>query len=100
MTSAISTSLSGLQTATRSLNVSAENIVSSSQSVSGSKGPGVDQINKSATSGSPVVANFNPIPDLISSLVDLKRAEISYKASAQALKVALESEKTLIDQVS
>jgi len=100
MTSAISTSLSGLQSAAQRLNVSAENIVTSSQSVPGSKIPGVDQINRPANSGGPTVVNFNPPADLVSSLVDLKLAEISYKASAQALKVALEIDKNLIDQVS
>jgi hypothetical protein len=100
MTSAISTSLSGLQSATRRLNVSAENIVIGNRSDLDPKESDAEQPTRITNSGGPVGANFNLTSDLVSSVVDLKLAEISYKASARALKVALEIDKNLIDQVS
>jgi len=100
MTSAISASLSGLQSATQRLNVAAQNTVASTSFASGNQQAGAGQISSSAQSGAPVRASFNPLPDLQSSLVDLKLAEVSYKASAKALKVALEIDKNLINQLS
>tara|TARA_R110002110_G_scaffold379868_1_gene590428 strand:- start:258 stop:560 length:303 start_codon:yes stop_codon:yes gene_type:complete len=99
MTSAISASLSGLQSATQRLNVAAENTVKNSTFNTSQQVSGTQEISKSAQSGGPVRANFNPLPDFESSLVDLKLAEVSYKASAKALKVALELNKNLIDQI-
>ncbi len=99
MTSAISTSLSGLQSATQRLNVAATNIVLSGNPEPEKQSTGEVINDKPAQSGSPARINFSPLPDLTSSIVDLKIAEISYKASAKALKVALEIDKHLIDEI-
>ena len=99
MTSAISASLSGLQSATQRLNVAAQNTVKSTSFTTGNQETGAGQISRPAQSGAPVRASFDPLPDLQSSLVDLKLAEISYKASAKVLKVALEIDKNLINQI-
>ena len=99
MTTAISSSLAGLQSATQRLNVAASNIVKSPGLES--RQPKVDGVATENTpkSGSPARVNFSPLPDLTSSLVDLKLAEVSYKASAKALKIALEIDKSLIDEL-
>lgn len=99
MTSAISSSLSGLQSAQRSLTAAATNIVKSGGFNPASQSLEVKNTSSPTASGSPIQANFSPLPDLTSSLIDLKLAEISYKASAEALKVALEIDRNLIDQV-
>ncbi len=100
MTTAISASLSGLQSATQRLNDAAQNTVKSTSFTVGDQQAGAGQINSPAQSSAPVRASFAPLPDLQSSLVDLKLAEFSYKASAKALKVALDIDKNLIDQLS
>jgi len=99
MTSAISASLSGLQSATQRLNVAAQNTVKSTSFTVGNRESDAGQINRPAPGAAPVRASFDPLPDIQSSLVDLKLAETSYKASAKALKVALEIDKNLIDQI-
>ena len=99
MTSAISTSLSGLQSATQRLSVAAKNIVQSGNPEFGKQSTSEIIKTKLAQSGSPARVNFSPLPDLTSSIVDLKIAEVSYKASAKALKVALEIDKHFIDEV-
>jgi hypothetical protein len=81
------------------LNVAAQNTVKSTSFASENPQVARGQISEPGQSGAPVRASFTPLPDLQSSLVDLKLAEVSYKASAKALKVALEIDKNLIDQI-
>ena len=99
MTTAISSSLSGLQSATQRLNVAAKNIVQSSDLGFAKQSVSDVRQERNTTSGSPARINLSPLPDLALSIVDLKIAEISYKASAKVLKVALEIDKQLIDEV-
>ncbi len=99
MTTAISASLSGLQSATQRLNFAAQNTVKSTGFTAENPQAGAGQISQPGQSGAPVQASFTPLPDLQSSLVDLKLAEVSYEASAKVLKVALEIDKNLIDQI-
>jgi len=100
MISAISNSLSGLQSATQRLNVAAEGIVKSGTTAISKQTVSDGQLSPTPNSGGPVRAKLNVLPDLTASLVDLKLAEFSYKASAKALKVVLEIDKNLIDQTS
>lgn len=95
MISAISTSLSGLQSASRRLNLAAEKSVGIN---SGGQKPVAISPLKNGKTGRPNRVNFQAEPDLISAAVDLKFAEISYKASAKVLKVALELEGVFIDE--
>ena len=104
MTGAISTSLSGLQSAAQRINVAAGDIVKSGALTSSNRGgdtgqAGAGQARKSGRSGGPVQINLSPVPDLASSVVDLKLAEISYKASAKALKAVLETQRNFLDQI-
>ncbi len=99
MSTAISASLSGLQSATQRLNDAAHNTVKSASFTVGNQQTEAGQNNSPAQSSAPVRASFGPLPDLQSSLVDLKLAEFSYKASAKMLKVVLEIDKNLIDQI-
>lgn len=96
MISAISTSLSGLQSATQRLNFAAEKSVGIN---SGSQKPVAISPAKNGQIGRPNRVNFHAEPDLISAAVDLKFAEISYKASAKVLKAALELDRIFIDEV-
>ena len=99
MTSAVSSSLSGLRSATRRLNVAAENIVTGQVDRPVGQDSNVTRTKRVPRSGGPVRAGFNPGSNLSSGIVDLKLAEISYRASAKALKVAMEIDKNFIDQV-
>ncbi len=100
MTSAISSSLSGLQSATQRLNQAASNIVRSGDFNPSTQTNVAGPSNQASVSAGPLRANLPPLPDLATSLVDLKLAEVSYKASAKALSVALEIDKKLLDQIS
>jgi len=82
----------GLQAAARSLETAARNIVAASTHADLQSGNGADAAQAShpaaqALSPAPAVPVFE-VPDLGASVVDLKLAEISYKAQIEVLKAA------------
>ena len=99
MNSAIASSLSGLQSATNSFIAAAEKIVSSGATSIASQSSSTSQTTGTLQSGRPLAVNLNPPEELARGIVDLKLAEFSYKASAKVLKVALDLDKTFIDQL-
>ncbi len=102
MTTAISISLSGLQSASQRLNDAAAVITKSGDPKLSEKvappQPGIEGGGDRGNSGRPVAAGSISTDDLTSGLIDLKLAEFSYKASARVLKIANEIEGYLIDQ--
>ncbi len=98
MSSAISIAAGGLQTAARSFETAARTIVAAGNFQAGEATPPAPKATPTGKTQSPPPAS--PVfdtPDLGQGLIDLKLAEISYKAQVEVLKVASSLEDEAID---
>lgn len=107
MSSALSIAATGLQTASRHVETAARSVVSSglgqqasaSQSGTGTSGP-VPNPGTAAPASLPPPTPVFDVPDLATSIVDLKQAEISYKAQIDVLNIASKLEEEAINLVA
>ena len=94
MSSALSIAAGGLRTATVQFESAARDIVSAGTSFQSEQTP---QNDPATSGGAPIsVASF-PVPDLTEGILDLKLAEISYKANAKVFEVAARLEQEALD---
>jgi flagellar basal body rod protein FlgC len=96
MSSALAIAAGGLQAASRSFETAARTIVSAGATATESVGQAAEP---AASGGAPLAAvpPFEEGPDLFEGLIDLKLAEISYKANAKVFAAASRLEDSLLD---
>lgn len=98
MSTALSIAAGGIRTAGGQFETAARDIVRAGTSFQAD--PATATANPATSGGAPIsVANY-PIPDLADSLVDMKLAEISYKANIKVFEVAARLEEAALDILS
>ncbi len=97
MSSALSISAGGIRTATAQFERAASDIVQAGAAASNQASAPADP----STSGGPPLSFASlPVPDLAEGIINLKLAEISYKANARVFEVAARLEETALDILS
>lgn len=94
MSSALSIAAGGLRTATVQFESAARDIVSAGTSFQSEPAP---QSDPSTSGGAPISLASFPEPDLTQGVIDLKLAEISYKANAKVFEVAANLQREALD---
>lgn len=95
MSTALSIAAGGIRTASGQFETAARDIVRAGTSFQADPTTGTSD--PATSGGAPIsVANF-PIPDLADSLVDMKLAEISYKANIKVFEVAARLEEEALN---
>ena len=100
MSSALSIAATGLQTAGRQVETAARSVVSSGLAQQGSTSGSVSNPGTAAPASLPPPPPVFDVPDLATSIVDLKQAEISYKAQIDVLNIASKLEEEAINLVA
>ncbi len=101
MSSALSIAAGGIQVAARSFELAARNVVTAGAATTAQVAAGSQNVQAvPGSSGAPVSTPHFELPDLTSSLIDLKLAEISYKAQIQIFKAADRIQDQALDLIS
>jgi len=102
MSSALSIAAGGIQAAARSFETAARNVVTASTGLAASVQTPAPAPSRPPVGAAPVALSqpVADIPDLTGSLIDLKVAEISYKAQIEVFKVADRLQDETLDMIA
>ena len=107
MSSALSIAANGLQAANRQFETAARSVISSGIAAqNGAGGASTSTLSGSQANSQAPAASLPPptpifeVPDLATSIVDLKQAEVSYKAQIDVLNIASKLEEEAINLVA